>query len=55
MVAYCNAPTTDLYKVGLEKELVPSICSFEPGARGVFMGFALCMLTLDKRSVMYLD
>lgn len=55
IVAYCKAPTIDLYKVELEKFGEPSMVNLQPPTIGEEIGLDSSILVLAKRSLMYFD
>jgi len=55
MVAYSKAPTTDLYRVGSEKDSYTDLVNLQPPTMGEEMELASSILVLVNRSLIYLD
>lgn len=55
IVAYCNAPATDLYRVGSEKVVEPILDSLQPLIIGELMRLDPYMFVLNSKSQIYLD
>lgn len=54
MVAYCNAPTTDLYMEGSGSRSEPSFDNFSPVTIGEAIDLASSIFVLLSKSLIYL-